>query len=119
MRTVKTASQSKVNGTAGAIAQFLREDKQTIVQAVGKEAISRATKAIALATQFLRYDGLRALLEIEFFTTDNGMNGIRFVVEVTPISIPLPEDKPDPYKESTKTVIYKGKSKAIQHISQS
>jgi stage V sporulation protein S len=55
---LKASSRSRPQALAGAIAARLRESGQAQAQAVGAGAVNQAIKAIALARDYLKPDGI-------------------------------------------------------------
>jgi len=55
---IKVSANSRTSAVAGAIAGVIREHKHAEVQAIGAGAVNQAIKALALATGYLKDDGI-------------------------------------------------------------
>ena len=55
---IKVSANSRTSAVAGAIAGVIREHKHAEVQALGAGAVNQAIKALALATGYLKNDGI-------------------------------------------------------------
>lgn len=58
MEIIKVSATSRTSAVAGAIAGIVREQKRAEVQAIGAGAVNQAVKALALATGYLKNDGI-------------------------------------------------------------
>lgn len=61
MNMIKVSATSRTSAVAGAIAGVIREHKYAEVQAIGAGAVNQAMKALALATGYLRGDGINVV----------------------------------------------------------
>ena len=59
MTMIRVSATSRTAAVAGAIAGVIREHHRAEVQAIGAGAVNQAVKALALATSYLRLDGIR------------------------------------------------------------
>jgi stage V sporulation protein S len=66
MDTIKVSATSRTSAVAGAIAGVVREHKRADVQAIGAGAVNQAVKALALATGYLKNDGIDVVAVPEF-----------------------------------------------------
>jgi stage V sporulation protein S len=85
MNIIKVSADSRTSAVAGAIAGVIREQHRAEVQAIGAGAVNQAVKAIAIASGYLKEDGLHIICLPEFTTVDiegNERTAIRFAVEV-------------------------------------
>jgi len=84
MDTIKVSANSRTSAVAGAIAGVVREHKRAEVQAIGAGAVNQAIKAIALATTYLKNDGIDIVCVPEFVDVeieDKVRTAIKMVVE--------------------------------------
>lgn len=84
MDTIKVSANSRTAAVAGAIAGVIREHKHAEVQAIGAGAVNQAVKALALATGYLKNDGINVICVPEFADVtiaDKIRTAIRFVVD--------------------------------------
>ncbi len=58
MEIIKVSATSRTASVAGAIAGIVREHKHAEVQAIGAGAVNQAVKALVLATEYLKGDGI-------------------------------------------------------------
>ena len=58
MDMIKVSANSRTSAVAGAIAGVIREHKRAEVQAIGAGAVNQAVKALVLATDYLKNDGI-------------------------------------------------------------
>jgi stage V sporulation protein S len=58
MDIIKVSAGSRSSSVAGAIAGVVREQHHAEVQAIGASAVNQAVKAIAIATGYLKLDGI-------------------------------------------------------------
>ena len=63
---IKVSATSRTAAVAGAIAGVFREYKHAEVQAIGAGALNQAVKALALATGYLKEDGITVAFVPEF-----------------------------------------------------
>ncbi|HZM24934.1 MAG TPA: stage V sporulation protein S [Anaerolineales bacterium] len=84
MDTIKVSANSRTAAVAGAIAGVIREHKHAEVQAIGAGAVNQAVKALALATGYLKNDGINVICVPEFADVtiaDKIRTAIRFVID--------------------------------------
>jgi stage V sporulation protein S len=84
MDMIKVSATSRTSAVAGAIAGVVREHKRAEVQAIGAGAVNQAVKALALATGYLRIDGINVVCMPEFVDVDiegNIRTAIKLVIE--------------------------------------
>ena len=84
MDLIKVSSKSPTAAVAGAIAGIVRERHRAEVQAIGPSAINQAVKALVLATQYLKGDGIFVSFVPEFtdITIDDEIRtAVKLVVE--------------------------------------
>jgi stage V sporulation protein S len=90
MTLIKVSATSRTAAVAGAIAGVVREHHRAEVQAIGAGAVNQAVKALALATGYLRQDGIHVCFVPEFADVtinENVRTAIKLIVE--------PEHSPD------------------------
>ena len=66
MTIIRVSATSRTAAVAGAIAGVVREHHRAEVQAIGAGAVNQAVKALALATGYLRLDGIQVSFVPEF-----------------------------------------------------
>jgi len=66
MDMIKVSANSRTSAVAGAIAGVIREHKHAEVQAIGAGAVNQAIKALALASGYLKNDGIEVACVPEF-----------------------------------------------------
>jgi stage V sporulation protein S len=84
MNMIKVSATSRTAAVAGAIAGIVRDHQRAEVQAIGAGAVNQAVKALALATGFLRLDGIHVSCVPEFTDVtieDKVRTAIKLVVE--------------------------------------
>ena len=84
MTLIKVSATSRTAAVAGAIAGVVREHHRAEVQAIGAGAVNQAVKALALATSYLRLDGIHVSFVPEFADVtieENVRTAIKLVVE--------------------------------------
>jgi len=84
MDMIKVSANSRTSAVAGAIAGIIREHKHAEVQAIGAGAVNQALKALALATGYLKLDGINIACVPEFVDVDiegKVRTAIKLVVE--------------------------------------
>jgi stage V sporulation protein S len=84
MSMIKVSATSRTSAVAGAIAGVIREHKYAEVQAIGAGAVNQAMKALALATGYLKGDGIEIVCTPHFVDVDvddKVRTAIRLVVE--------------------------------------
>ncbi len=84
MDMIKVSANSRTSAVAGAIAGIVREHKRAEVQAIGAGAVNQAIKALALATGYLKLDGINVVCVPEFVDVeieDKVRTAIKLVVE--------------------------------------
>ena len=104
MNMIKVSATSRTSAVAGAIAGVVREHHRAEVQAIGAGAVNQAVKALALATGYLRLDGIHVACVPEFADVtidDKVRTAIKLVVEPEPApngshpsTVPLTEVEP-------------------------
>jgi stage V sporulation protein S len=89
MTMIRVSATSRTAAVAGAIAGVIREHHRAEVQAIGAGAVNQAVKALALATSYLRLDGIRVSFVPEFADVtidEKERTAIKLVVEQEPPS---------------------------------
>jgi stage V sporulation protein S len=90
MDMIKVSANSRTSAVAGAIAGVIREHKHAEVQAAG--AVNQAVKALALATGYLKNDGIDVVCVPEFVDVeieDKVRTAIKLVVDPRPpVTVP-------------------------------
>ena len=84
MDTIKVSANSRTSAVAGAIAGVIREHKRAEVQAIGAGAVNQAIKALALATTYLKNDGINVACVPEFVDVeieDKVRTAVKLVIE--------------------------------------
>lgn len=84
MNMIKVSANSRTSAVAGAIAGVIREHKYAEVQAIGAGAVNQAMKALALATGYLKGDGIAIACTPQFveLTVDEKVRtAIKLIVE--------------------------------------
>ena len=84
MNMIKVSANSRTSAVAGAIAGVIREHKYAEVQAIGAGAVNQAMKALALATGYLKGDGINITCTPQFvdLTVDEKVRtAIKLIVE--------------------------------------
>jgi stage V sporulation protein S len=84
MNLIKVSATSRTAAVAGAIAGIVREQHRAEIQAIGAGAVNQAVKALALATGYLRLDGIYVRCVPEFaevMIEDKERTAIKLVVE--------------------------------------
>jgi stage V sporulation protein S len=84
MDMIKVSANSRTSAVAGAIAGIIREHKHAEVQAIGAGAVNQAMKALALATSYLKGDGISVHCVPHFVDVtigDSVRTAIRLVIE--------------------------------------
>ena len=84
MSMIKVSANSRTSAVAGAIAGVIREHKYAEVQAIGAGAVNQAMKALALATGYLKGDGIDIVCTPHFVDVDvedQVRTAIRLIVE--------------------------------------
>lgn len=84
MDILRVSSQTGVRALAGCIAGVIRAEGRAELQAIGAAAVNQATKAAAIAREFLVLDGIDIVLVPSFTQVmigDQEKTAIRFVVE--------------------------------------
>ena len=85
MNMIKVSANSRTSAVAGAIAGVMREHKRAEVQAIGAGAVNQAVKALALASSYLKNDGMDVMCMPEFVDVqieDKVRTAIKLVVEL-------------------------------------
>lgn len=81
---LKVASHSRVNSVAGAIAGVIRGSGRAEIQAIGAGAVNQATKAVAIARNYLEPDGIDVVCIPAFATVsieNQERTAVRLIVE--------------------------------------
>jgi stage V sporulation protein S len=84
MSMIKVSATSRTSAVAGAIAGVIREHKYAEVQAIGAGAVNQAMKALALATGYLKGDGINIVCTPQFVDVtvdDKVRTAIKLVVQ--------------------------------------
>ena len=84
MDLIKVSATSRTSAVAGAIAGVIRDHKRADVQAIGAGAVNQAVKAMALAVNYLKEDGITISFVPEFADVaieDKVRTAIKFVIE--------------------------------------
>jgi len=84
MTMIRVSAASRTAAVAGAIAGVIRQHHRAEVQAIGAGAVNQAVKALALATGYLRLDGIRVSFVPEFADVtieEKERTAIKLVVE--------------------------------------
>ena len=84
MDMIKVSANSRTSAVAGAIAGVIREHKHAEVQAIGAGAVNQAMKALALASSYLKGDGITVHCIPQFVDVtvgDSIRTAIRLVIE--------------------------------------
>jgi stage V sporulation protein S len=84
MNLIKVSATSRTAAVAGAVAGVIREHHRAEVQAIGAGAVNQAMKAVALATSYLKLDGILVHCVPEFADVtieDKVRTAIKLVVE--------------------------------------
>jgi stage V sporulation protein S len=84
MTMIRVSATSRTAAVAGAIAGVIREHHRAEVQAIGAGAVNQAVKALALATSYLRLDGIYVSFVPEFADVtieEKERTAIKLVVE--------------------------------------
>ena len=63
---IKVSADSRTAAVAGAIAGVIRDHRHAEVQAIGAGAVNQAVKALVLATNYLKLDGINVACTPEF-----------------------------------------------------
>jgi len=87
MDMIRVSANSRTSAVAGAIAGIIREHKHAEVQAIGARAVNQAVKALALATGYLKDDGIAVTCVPEFANVmieDQERTAIKLVVDPLP-----------------------------------
>ena len=85
MDVIKVSANSRTSSVAGAIAGIIRDHKHAEVQAIGAGAVNQAMKALVLAIQYLKEDGIQVYCVPEFTDVtidDKVRTAIKLVIEV-------------------------------------
>jgi stage V sporulation protein S len=85
MDIIKVAATSRSTAVAGAIAGVIREHRHAEVQAIGAGAVNQAVKAAAIATGYLKLDGIDIVcipMMTEIMIDDQERTAVKLVVEV-------------------------------------
>lgn len=84
MDIIKVSANSRTSAVAGAIAAVVRAHKRAEVQAIGAGAVNQTVKAIVVASNYLRNDGILVSCMPEFADVQIGerfRTAIKFVIE--------------------------------------
>jgi stage V sporulation protein S len=86
MELIKVSASSRTSAVAGAIAGVIRDHHRAEVQAIGDGAVNQAMKALVLATDYLKQDGIFVKFVPEFaevIISGNVKTAIKLVIEPT------------------------------------
>ena len=86
MSLIKVSANSRTSAVAGAIAGVIREHKYAEVQAIGAGAVNQAMKALALATGYLKGDGINIVCSPQFVDVtvdDQVRTAIKLIIQPT------------------------------------
>ena len=92
MSMIKVSATSRTSAVAGAIAGVIREHKYAEVQAIGAGAVNQAMKALALATGYLKGDGINIVCTPQFVDVtvdDKVRTAIKLVVRTLGSEFPV------------------------------
>ena len=81
---IKVSGTSRTAAVAGAIAGVFREYKHAEIQAIGAGAVNQAVKALALATGYLKEDGIAVAFVpqmVDVTIEENERTAIKFIVD--------------------------------------
>ena len=84
---IKVATASSRDAVAGAIAGLVRDHQHAEIRAVGAHAVTKATEAIVIATDFLAQEGIAIVFVPRFVTFDldgEDRHAILFVIDLGP-----------------------------------
>ena len=84
MDIIRVSAKSRSTSVAGAIAGIIRQSGRAEVQAIGAGAVNQATKAVAIARNYLASDGFDVICIpsfIEIKIDGQERTAIRMVVE--------------------------------------
>lgn len=84
MDMIKVSANSRTSAVAGAIAGVIREHKRAEVQAIGAGAVNQAVKALVLASNYLKNDGIDVVCVPEFVDVeieDKVRTAVKLVIE--------------------------------------
>eukprot|EP00754_Rhynchopus_humris_P050631 Rhum_TRINITY_DN9071_c0_g1::Rhum_TRINITY_DN9071_c0_g1_i1::g.31383::m.31383 len=103
-RVLRVSGSTPVPGLAGAVANRLREGSAVSAEAMGPASVARMMRALDLAAEFLRSEGLRLAMQVRFIlapssrlqATDGTYPGLRFSV--------MPEKGQQPVKSTVQTL---------------
>lgn len=85
MDIIRVSANSRTSAVAGAIAAVVREHKRAEVQAIGAGAVNQTVKAIVVASNYLRNEGILVSCMPEFADVQIGervRTAIKFVIEM-------------------------------------
>ena len=85
MKLIKVSSMSKPNLVAGAIVNFLKDEKELEIHTIGAGALNQATKALSIARGQLRANDIDLHCKPSFFESvlnDEIKTGIKLNVEL-------------------------------------
>lgn len=87
MDVLRVSATSPARALAGCIAGVIREEGRAEMQAIGAGAVNQATKAVAIAREFLVLDRIDIVMVPSFTSVmlgDQEKTAVRFVVEARP-----------------------------------
>lgn len=67
---LKVSSKTNPNSLAGAISEFLKQDKIINIKTIGAAAVNQAMKAIAIARGFVAIQGIEIKCIPSFYSTE-------------------------------------------------
>ena len=82
MEVIKVSANSRTSAVAGAIAGVMRDHKHAEVQTIG--AVNQALKAIVLAKEYLKEDGINIAFTpvfVDIQIEDKVRTGIKLVID--------------------------------------
>ena len=84
MKLIKVGSNSRTAAVAGAIAGIIREDQRVEAQAVGAAAVNQVVKALILANEYLRGDGMQVVclpVYVNISAEGRARTAVKFLIE--------------------------------------
>ena len=84
VEVIKVSANSRTSAVAGAIAGVIRDHQHAEVQTIGAGAVNQAIKAMVLASQYLKEEGVRIAFTpvfVDIAIDGNTRTGIKLIVE--------------------------------------
>jgi stage V sporulation protein S len=84
MELIKVSANSRTSAVAGAIAGVIRDHRHAEVQMIGAAAVNQAIKAMVLASQYLREEGIHIGFTptfVDIAINDNVKTGIKLIID--------------------------------------